>query len=518
MRFNKILNNFTTSLRYNFLGNFLFLKDGSLFFQTTILYLLFLDLLSDSRPQSRVLFVFLLTTISMLMTYKRITGPSLRLLYFVSLSFGIYFILQSPIFSTSYFYYEILYFSIKLLIIIFIIIAIAKGYHTTIALALLTLFYSDFVYVIKPLTQNVTKSSTEYLSIWESVAALYGCIIFLQLYSWILKIKLNWSKFNQTLIILFLVGHLANYFGAFYPKFLLDGGFFSWLQNETFASLRRADLFGLNVWASLLENDFIHLLEPIGNHLTFWSQFASTFVILMPILIAPLTIFYDFFHIGVGLVAGPWFYKWIFVNLLILANCSYIIKILKNFSWLKILIAQSLVPLIFFIGSITPLGWYEYRQGALIYAYGVDKNGNTERLHPQFFGPHAFAILQKRTHYAFPSGLPMQMGGRSFSELQASKTCSRREIKSPSLNYHKKLLKSVTEKVLEDRSLFSRIMIHLQPYHILIPSDEFVNYSFKKNYNAIRFDLVHVCLDDDYKIIIHTVRDTLTISKSENKP
>jgi hypothetical protein len=516
MRFNKILNNFTTNLRQNFLGKFLFLRDDSLFFQTTILYLLFLDLLSDSRPQSRVLFVFLLTIISMLMTYRRITGPSLKLLYFVSLSFGFYFILQSPIFSTSYFYFEVLYFSIKLLIIIFIIIAIRKGYLTTIALVLLTLFYSDFVYVIKPLTQNVTKSSTEYLSIWESVVALYACIIFLQLYSLILKIRLNYSNFNQTLIILFLAGHLANYFGGFYPKIILDGGFFSWLQNETFASLRRADLFGLNVWTSLLEYDLIHLLEPIGNHLTFWSQFASTFVILMPILIAPLTIFYDFFHIGVGLLAGPWFYKWIFVNLLILANCSYIIKILKNFSWLKILIAQSLVPLIFFIGSITPLGWYEYRQGALIYAYGVDKNGNTERLHPQFFGPHAFAILQKRTHYAFPSGLPMQMGGRSFSELEASRTCSRREIKSPSLNYHKKLLRSVTQNILEERSSFSKVMMHLQPYHIIIPSDKFVNYSFNKNYKAIRYDLVHICINENYEIIEHYIRDTLTVKKTKN--
>ena len=505
-----------SNLRNNFRSlNFIF-KDVSLFYPLVILYLFFIDFISGSSDFKRVFFVSTLTILSYILTYAKVSTHSAKILYLVCLSFGVYFLLQSPIFPSTYFRYEVLYFSFKLCFIIVAIFFIIKRYYTLLALTTLTLFYSDIVYIIEPLTQYVTKSSTEYFSIWESVVALYACIISLQLYSWIFKAKFNWQKIQQTLIILFLVGHLANYFGAFHAKFFLDGGSFSWLENETFSSLRRADLWGLNVLGFLLDYEFVLSLEPFLNHLTFWSQLASTLVIIVPILIAPLTIFYDFFHLGVGLIAGPWFYKWIFVNILILAYCPYIIKILKTYSWTKILITQLLVPTIFFIGSIVPLGWYEYRQGALIYAYGIDQDGDAERLHHQFFGPHSFTILQKRSHYAFPSGLPLQMGGQSYSELELSKDCRRSEIKSPSLKYHRSLLESVTQRVLEDRSTFSKVMMHLQPYHVVIPSNELVNYSFKKDYNAIRFDLMHVCLNDKYEIINHTVRDTLTINKILN--
>ena len=87
-------------------------------------------------------------------------------------------------------------------------------------------------------------------------------------------------------------------------KVKLDGGPFSWFMNDTIASLKRAELWELPMEAySNFIIDLPYSRNSIPRQL-FCIHRTATLLILpfLPITLAPLTIFYDIFHVAVGLL------------------------------------------------------------------------------------------------------------------------------------------------------------------------------------------------------------------------
>lgn len=440
---------------------------------------------------------------------SRVDAPP-RYVYWISLSFLFYFALQSPLFATSNSTLEAAYFSLKLasLVALFVLKYKFPRYHSAIPIIILSVFYFDSLFIDRT-NLGIAKTLTEYFSIWESLVALIVTSCFLQIFYH----RSHRREIQTTLILLFVVAHFANYFSAGFTKALLNGGVFSWLENPTFVTLKRATLWGLNVLpATLLENPFVPLFEKIGNMTVLGGQLASILIVAFPWLVAPLTLFYDFFHIGVGALAGVWFYKWIFVNVIIYCRRKDIVAGIRLLNWRKRLALTLVVPFFYLISSVPHLGWYEVYQGSLIYAYGVNKDGSKDRLHPQYFGSAAFSILAKNTHNAFQESYPQQMGSQDIAELQASRGCNRKRITSPNLMWSRNNLTKITERVLdEDRSDFSKLMHQIQPFHLLIPSRTFNNSVFYGDYHAIEFRNMHVCIDQAYDIKIHEMDNRLRV-------
>lgn len=440
---------------------------------------------------------------------KRLDAPP-SYVYLISYSFLLYFALQSPILPVTYKAFEIAYFigKIAFFVGLFCIYRVFPRYRLVIPILILLAFYIDSVFIHK-INLGIAKSLTEYFSIWESLVALLSTYYLL---SFIYQGQQR-HEIISYLLLLFFVAHIANYFAAGFAKTMLDGGVFSWLENPTFSTLKRATLWGLNVLPSeVLESPLIPVVEYIGNIIVLTGQLASLLVIALPQLVGPITLFYDFFHLGVAALAGVWFYKWIFVNIIIYIYRKDIVAAIHHLTLSKKLALTLVIPLFYVISSVPHLGWYENYQGSLIYAYGVKENGERDRLHPQYFGSAGFSILDKNTHYAFKSSYPRQMASQAIAKLEKSRECNLTRILSPDSSRHLNDLTEITKRVLDkDRSYFSKLMIRIQPFHILIPSTTFNNSILHGDYTAIEFHNIHVCLDEEYAIKIHETDDILRI-------
>lgn len=446
-------------------------------------------------------------------------GPTKsKLLDYCSLPFLIYYLIQSPVFPLESVSLEALYFGLKLLSLVAIAIQLRLwGMCSTISYFILFLFISDtfFIYLVN---EGITKTRTEYFSVFESLLA---ALVSIEITRFFFLEEKYTHLFKRNGYILFLIGHLGNYLYAATAKIALDGGPFSWLTNQTFSTVQRAELWGLSVVTFPLDKVFTFELEYLSNVFVLVTQLISGVILFFPILLGPLAIIYDIFHLTAGLLAGPWFYKWAVINLLIFKFRNELIKHIRDMS----LLTKSFLSLIFiflyFFSSIPHLGWYEYRQGSLIYAYGIDEVGNEKRLHHQFFGSAAFTILDKNTFFIFDKLYNRQMAGLKFSEMQKANSCSRTPPRP--LNQSQQLeaqerLKKIVNRFLDERSAFRRILQNIQPYHILIPNPRLQGVTSDVKFNSIKFELRNICLDENYNVTKNELVETFVIEYEKNYP
>ena len=435
-----------------------------------------------------------------------------KLLFMTSLSFLVYGVFQSPVFPAEYLHYEYLYFFIKFsFIAIFITYFYKKGFCNLFSYLVLIGFLVDtgFIGIVNT---GFTKTSTEYYSILEA------CIILLFISSIFEKKMKNGRIHGEAKLlipVLYTVAHLANYWAAGFSKLQLDGGFLSWLENETMLNLQRAGLWGLPMDAYsdfVVGFPYIHLIQYLGNIVVLVGQSISILVPLIPILLIPLTIFYDFFHIMVGLMAGVFFYKWIYVNILILWYGKRITSTFRSYSWSRKLVLSSAIILSFYVSSVPHLGWYETRQGNLIHAYGKDIHGEKHRLNTQFFGSASFTITNK-TNSAFKQQHQTQMATLSHKTMMQARDCNL-PIKN-NLNYleHRDRMENFARRFIGERPFLSKLMISMQPYHLSIPHPEFKNTLFGSPLKSITFELYNYCVDEDFNLLEKELLDTFTVEE-----
>ena len=437
----------------------------------------------------------------------------------VSYSFLFFYALQSPIFPADFIFYEALYFFLKLASI-FIIIIFLFNIKLKVLGCNLILFVHFFDSIfIRLVNLDLVKSPTEYFSIFEFITLLY----FVNLLSFFL-LKKNSSlegTIRGSMLLSFCVFALANYWAAGQAKLMLDGGVFSWLENETFLTASRADFWGLNVinFSFLRDTYLYESIQYLGNFFVFISQVTVGLFVFWPPAVIIYSIFFEFFHIFVGLAAGVWFYKWMWVTSIIILLRKDIINQLRirNNYIIKMSLFLILLAAPTFM-TMEPLAWYELRQGDLIRAFG-NKEDKKFRLHQQYFGSAAFPILAKYSYSSFKYG-----GFYAFhaSEIYADKikaiNCEfKKTVNDRFSTVNKARLEEITKRLLENRPYWSQILINIQPFHILIPNLESDYSLMGRSYDSITFDSKIVCFNSRGEKISEQHLDEFIVRKPNYK-
>ena len=425
-----------------------------------------------------------------------------RILYLASWSFFAYFCLQSPVFEADEQYTETIYFSLKIAAIFFIVlfnIKQSKNFkqYNLGSLFILVVYLADNIY-IKYYNLGITKTPTEWLAIWESVFVL-------------IVLSALWQRFgvfnNSIVLVLFVIGHLANYWAAGFAKFNLDGGVFDWVvNNDTLATLKRAEIIGIYVpWSKfILSLDHLWLISLLGNILVYVGQLLSIVAPLFVSLLAPLTLFYDVFHVAVGLAAGVWFYKWIYINLLI----YFYRKTISN-AFLEIgrggqLASCALIFISYWVASVVHLGWYETRQGAAINAY-AEVDGEMVRLDHKFFASGSFHFLAKN-YYLFDQNLDAQVFATPYVSIrELASHCENKAFNAinPSNESLKRKFDGFVSRFFDERSWVEEFALFLQPYHVFLPQEHSIRSVLSIDQNKVsrfKFVMTEYCFDDSYEI------------------
>ena len=432
----------------------------------------------------------------------------------IALAFIALYLIQSPIFPGSLIFIEVFYFSVKLISICLIVGLIIKK-RTEVACLFTLLFHFIDILSLRFVNLDLIKTPTEYIAIFELLACLY-CYIYLSLF-FIRKKPSIKKTINSSLLISLCIFTLANYWTAGQAKLLLDGGPLSFIQNETFLTASRASFWGLNVLdLSLMDENIYAFLQSLGNYIVLFTQSTVAIITLFPGLILIYTLFFELFHVIVGLTAGVWFYKWMWVTSVII---FYRKKIRTAFQYRTsrtnrlILLGVLLISPIFL--NTEPLAWYEIRQGDIVKAYGHLKEEKVQ-LHPQYFGSASFPILKKQTHYVFNYGAQFHFhAAETYGEKLKAIDCSYTKVQNPTFKESVKLrVEEISYRLLEDRSLLSKFLIHLQPYHILIPNPQIDSSILGTQYEKIRFETTSVCFDKFGKIENFIFLDEFTVTSS----
>ena len=468
-----------------------------------------------------LLSILLISFINVLFSYrfrnfetknKRFFTP----LNLTSYSFFLFYSLQSPIFPIDLITFEIIYFTSKLCSLIIVVFLFFKKYNTLGCNLTLFFHFCDSM-AIRLINLDFVKSPTEYYSIFEFTTLLYF-LAFLSFYLIRRKPSLE-ETIRSSILISFCIFALANYWAAGQAKLMLDGGIFSFLQNETFLTASRANFWGLNVIDfSLIGNlQLYEFLQSLGNYVVFVNQVTVPLSIFWPPLIIIYSLFFELFHLLVGMAAGVWFYKWMWItSIIIYLRKDLYTQIRKRTNLrLRVFLFAIIIASPSFM-TMEPLAWYEVRQGDVIRAFG-NKDEDRFRIHQQYFGSAAFPILAKYSYNAFEYGARFQHhAGDYFSVKLKAMNCDYEKIKNTNFNALNKLrVEEITIRLLEDRPYWSKFLINTQPFHILIPNFEIDHSLLGISYDSITFDNTSVCFNQTGEIINIEKLDEFTVYKSK---
>ncbi|WP_289033362.1 hypothetical protein [uncultured Roseibium sp.] len=192
--------------------------------------------------------------------------------------------------------------------------------------------------------------------------------------------------------------HFANYFYSAIAKIMLEGGPFLWVANNP------TEVLAYNAWYSgflpLAHWETISIavltglafLRPLSNVLLFVGQLASIGCLWRRWSMIAITLFYDLTHVTIFLVSGIFFWKWILLNLLLVAALR---QVPKSVLRAPLLIVNSLVllcsPLIF---NIVWLGWYDTPALTRNVIVAVLEDGRELEVPSNYFGTISLMMAQ----------------------------------------------------------------------------------------------------------------------------
>ncbi len=283
--------------------------------------------------------------------------------------------------------------------------------------AVLTFLYPAFVIV--PATAVLAKkaiganlfeiriSHTDYLAVVEMGLLLGIACIVLARGGRIRSAKPTQMLFrcNQQVatVIVFMIGiaaHFSNYFFSGFQKIMLDGGPLFWVfQNPTHVLSINAWLSGsfpFGPWqeTAKLVIELADQSHVLLNIIILLAQLAAVVFIARRVTMIGLTLFYDLTHIIIFLVSGIFFWKWIILNLALVAAVHRLPKWVEKRSVVAVCIAVVLfAPAIF---GIVRLGWYDTRALVISEAFAVTNSGEVIRVPSNYFGTISITAAQHR--------------------------------------------------------------------------------------------------------------------------
>lgn len=195
--------------------------------------------------------------------------------------------------------------------------------------------------------------------------------------------------------------HFSNYFYSGVQKIIVAESLTGWVfDNPTYFLSYAATTIGalpITYLGDEFANTVISWMKafvvPI-NALTFLSQLFAVFAITRIRLAILLTAFFDIMHVGIFLVSGIFFYKWIVLNLLIVFSLSRIKeKIIPREFLLWLVGVVIFAPFLFFVAF---LGWYDTPSFNDQYIEAVTEDDGTYRVPSNYFLSGSILYAQQR--------------------------------------------------------------------------------------------------------------------------
>jgi hypothetical protein len=210
-------------------------------------------------------------------------------------------------------------------------------------------------------------------------------------------LKVEPELYSGYVFIAAVGAHFANYFWSARAKVAIGDSLTHWVFENNTAWLsvaaQEVGIAPLGHWPWLVSMAVAGMVAvmPLINALTLGGQFFSVVAITRRSWIIVTTLFYDLTHVIIFLVSGIFFWKWILLNLLIVASARKMPKLSG-----AALIGIAMVLLVRPVFFVAKLGWYDTPALVDSYVVAVTKEGQSYRVPSNYFGTFSVTMAQQR--------------------------------------------------------------------------------------------------------------------------
>ncbi|MGC2199939.1 MAG: hypothetical protein WA633_07290 [Stellaceae bacterium] len=234
---------------------------------------------------------------------------------------------------------------------------------------------------------------------------------------------------EYTLLICLAI-HFSNYFYSAVAKWTLDGPIGSWvIANPTHllvANARELGTSGLLAMPDRGDNLLAQLakLDTVNNVITIATQLGSVVALCVPAGAPFLALIYDVWHLGVGFLAGIFFWKWMTANVcfalaLPRARCP----ISTGMRALLVLVLLTAT----YRFSLFAAGWYDTPLVNTVKVYAVTRSGGEVEVPPNFYRTVSYLFT---TQYPWMPALQKAFGQSNtfgtvyhWTDFQRAESC-----------------------------------------------------------------------------------------------
>jgi hypothetical protein len=213
--------------------------------------------------------------------------------------------------------------------------------------------------------------------------------------------KSDWVEPIEAVYLTAVAAHFANYFYSAVQKILISDSLWQWIaenptQNLTLAAWERG-----NLPLTILGEGATGFLYQVAasnvgvlNLTVLLMQLGAVVAITRVRWTIVLTALYDVTHVAIFLLSGIFFYKWIWLNLLIVVSLSMIAnKIIPRHIQLWLIAVVLLAPGMFFVAR---LGWFDTPSFNDEYVEAVIDDGRAYRVPDSYFLSTSVTHAQQR--------------------------------------------------------------------------------------------------------------------------
>ncbi|WP_417667164.1 hypothetical protein [Roseibium sp.] len=399
-----------------------------------------------------------------------------------------------------------------------------------------------FVLALKEATDrlyDIHMSNTDYVALIDLSIFGFGALASFHLLSrqtWLPSVatltkRYGLQNWTLTAFLTSVAIHFGNYFYSAIAKMKLDGGPFLWVQSNPTELLAynawSAGFLPLAHWETFSAATLIALgtLRPVSNVLLFVGQAVSVFCLWRRWAMIAVTLFYDLTHVAIFAVSGIFFWKWILLNLLLVAAMR---KIPVDFLRAPIILVNSAVllasPLIF---HIVWLGWYDTPALTKSSVIAVLKDNREMAVPTNYFGSVSVVFAQHDLGRTVPGHFPTGTWGSTKSDeilFSALTSCSL----PPDGKWHlkadqeqiKRPIELIHRYALQREKRFGDYHYDLYPHHIWsnpMLYDEFASVLPSEiDHYLYRTESVCVSHENGFPVENPVLRDDLKVRVSTN--
>ena len=210
-------------------------------------------------------------------------------------------------------------------------------------------------------------------------------------------VKVEPETYGGYVFVAAVGAHFANYFWSARAKTAIGDSLIHWMLHNNTAWLtvaaKEVGIAPIGHWPGLLSLSVMGMMAvmPLINAMTLFGQFLAAAAIARRWSIIAITLFYDLTHVIIFLVSGIFFWKWILLNLLIVASARKLPK-LPGAALVGIAMVLLARPVFF----VAKLGWYDTPALVDSYVVAVTRDGRSYRVPSNYFGTFSVTMAQQR--------------------------------------------------------------------------------------------------------------------------